>query len=68
MFGISSRYVKAKIKAPAFHIICKYNLFLSVDMQGKNLASSPTKSGNFAEQRTSVAEGLDYLQEFCLFF
>ena len=25
MFSISSRYVKAIRKAPAFHIVCKYN-------------------------------------------
>ena len=27
MFGIASRYVKAKIKAPAFNINCRYNPF-----------------------------------------
>jgi hypothetical protein len=28
MFGIACSYVKAKIKAPAFNIICKYSSFL----------------------------------------
>ena len=49
MFGIASRYVKARTcpstdgrKAPAFHIPFFY-------MQGKSLAFSTTKFGNFAE-------------------
>ena len=46
MFGIASRYVKDRRKAPAFHI---FHLCLSSGMQGKSLAFSTTKSGDFAE-------------------
>jgi hypothetical protein len=60
MFGIASRYVKARRKAPAFHIICKYNYFpikkdtttcasFYMKMQGKGLATDTAKSGDFAE-------------------
>ena len=60
MFGIASRYVKARRKAPAFHIICKYNYFpikkdtttcasFYTNMQSKGLATDTAKSGDFAE-------------------
>jgi len=54
MFGIASRYVKARIKAPAFNISCKYNpfvtekdtiacaFFLLLNMQGKALLLAAT--------------------------
>ena len=64
MFGIASRYVKAKINAPAFNIICKYYPiyntkktqyivpFLVLNVQGKSPAISIYIARRYAEQST----------------
>ncbi len=52
MFGIASRYVKAKIKDPVFNIIYKYNIFSTSEYARQSLAFSCDIAASYAEHTT----------------